>query len=123
MEEGFNDSSFAKGYVGSQNLTLKVKINEKALKLHAIIQLPHLELKGKFFLEGTSQWSNDLGSVRLQGSSTQIQVLALHRCMDSMFIVTPHEARFIGTDTNGYTVVEVGVCVCSLLMATFFLVK
>ena len=57
-----NDSSFAEGYVGSQNLTLKVEINEKALKLQAIIQLPSLQLKGKFFLEGTSQWSNDLSN-------------------------------------------------------------
>ena len=108
-----NDSSFAEGYVGSQNLTLKVEINEKALKLQAIIQLPSLQLKGKFFLEGTSQWSNDLRSIKLQGSSTHIQGLALHGRMDGVFIVTLQKAKFTGTDTNGYTVVVVSACLFS----------
>ena len=43
--------------------------------------------------------------------------------MDSLSIVTPRKARFIGTDAKGYIVVVVRVCVYSPLMVSSFLMK
>ena len=51
--------------------------------------------------------------IKLQGSSTHIQGLALHGRMDGVFIVTLQKAKFTGTDTNGYTVVVVSACLFS----------